>query len=77
MAQEEEKLQRQVTLTWLGEYYHRVEALPSLQECLKNIGLEVEEVEQEPMTDNEMLEMVKRLNAQFGGAVVEGEETKE
>lgn len=56
----EEKL----TLVWLGEYWHRVKKLPSLNEAL---GKKDEPKKQ--MTDDEMLEMVRKLNAKFGGSV--------
>lgn len=58
--EQEEKL----TLVWLGEYWHRVKKLPTLNEALGK-----KEEPKKKMTDDEMLEMVKKLNAQFGGSV--------
>jgi hypothetical protein len=59
----EAELKERLTLVWLGEYYHRTKKLPSLRSELKKIS-----VGNKPkMTDQEMLEMAKRLNAQFGG----------
>lgn len=66
----ETSLQEQLTLVWLGEYYHRIKKLPSLQQELKKITGEKKKV----MSDEEMLAMVKRLNAQFGGTVKKGGE---
>lgn len=52
-------------MVWLGEYYHRTKKLPTLQSELRKISAEKAKV----MTDQQMLETVKRLNAQFGGIV--------
>lgn len=60
LQENEEKL----TLVWLGEYWHRVKKLPTLNEAL---GKKDEPKKQ--MTDDEMLETVKKLNAKFGGSV--------
>jgi hypothetical protein len=57
-------------MVWLGEYYHRTKKLPQLQSELKKISAE----KQKAMTDQQMLETVKRLNAQFGGVVKRGGE---
>jgi hypothetical protein len=54
-----------VTLVWLGENLHRSKKLMSLDKLL---GKDTKPVKKH-MTDNEMLEMVKKLNAQFGGSV--------
>jgi hypothetical protein len=63
-----EKQQRdneeKMTLVWLGEYWHRIKKLPTLNEAL---GKKDEPKKQ--MTDDEMLKMVKKLNAKFGGSV--------
>lgn len=59
----EAQLKEDLTLVWLGEYYHRTKRLPSLKDELKKITAEVKR----EMSDDEMLEMVKALNAQFGG----------
>jgi hypothetical protein len=68
-AQEAEMKDR-LTLVWLGEYYHRQKRLPSLKNELKKISGEADKI----MTDNEMLETVKALNAQFGGTFNQGGE---
>lgn len=58
--------QEKLTMVWLGEYYHRLKRLPKLQDELKKlIGND------QAMSDDEMLEMVKTLNAQFGGTFEE------
>jgi hypothetical protein len=56
----EEKL----TLVWLGEYWHRLKKLPTMNEALGR-----KDEPKQPMTDDEMLETVKKLNAKFGGIV--------
>jgi hypothetical protein len=66
----EQESAEKLTLVWLGEYYHRTKRLPSLKSELKKISGEANKV----MSDNEMLEMVKRLNKQFGGTVKKGGE---
>ena len=59
---EEIRIEEEITLVWLGEHYHRLKRLPQLKAELKKL-LKKDEV----MTDDEMLNMVKTLNAQFGG----------
>lgn len=59
----EAKAKENLTMVWLGEYYHRTKKLPQLQSELRKISAEKSKV----MTDQQMLETVKRLNAQFGG----------
>jgi hypothetical protein len=59
--EQEEKL----TLVWLGENLHRAKKLPTLDKLLGKGSTPVKK----HMTDDEMLEMVKKLNAQFGGSV--------
>jgi hypothetical protein len=56
--EDEEKL----TLVWLGEYWHRIKKLPPLKEV---IGSKTQQKKQ--MTQEEMLNEVKKLNAAFGG----------
>ena len=63
------EMKDRLTLVWLGEYYHRTKRLPSLQKELKKITGEEEKI---TMTDDQMLQTVKRLNAQFGGIHIEG-----
>jgi len=63
-------LKDKLTLVWLGEYYHRTKRLPKLKDELKKVSGESQRV----MSDDEMLEMVKRLNQQFGGKVIKGGE---
>lgn len=52
-----------ITLVWLGEYYHRIKKLPRLDEVTRKLK------PKKKMTDQEMLETVKQLNAMFGGTV--------
>lgn len=65
---EEAALKDKLTLVWLGEHYHRTKRLPSLRDELRKISGE----SKQSMTDEEMLETVKRLNAQFGGTFIKG-----
>lgn len=53
-------------LVWMGEYYHRQKKLPPLYEALGK-----EKPVPKKMTDEEMLEKIKMLNAKFGGTVEE------
>ena len=66
LEKEEAEMKDKLTLVWLGEYYHRTKKLPNLKEELRKISGEVKQT----MTDDQMLETVKRLNSQFGGAFV-------
>lgn len=65
---QEASAKERLTSVWLGEYYHRTKKLPSLKNELKKISGEKKRI----MSDNEMLEMVKKLNQQFGGQVIKG-----
>lgn len=67
---EENEMKERLSLVWLGEYYHRTKRLPKLSDELRKISGETKKV----MTDNQMLESVKALNAQFGGATIKGGE---
>lgn len=67
---QEAEMKDRLTLVWLGEYYHRTKRLPNLKDELKKITGEAKQA----MTDDEMLQQVKRLNAQFGGAHIKGGE---
>jgi hypothetical protein len=67
---EEAELKERLTLVWLGEYYHRTKRLPNLKDELRKVSGEAQKI----MTDDEMLETVKRLNAQFGGTFIKGGE---
>jgi hypothetical protein len=62
--EQEEKL----TLAWMGEYFHRIDKLPPLKEVLNK------QEKTKQMTDEEMLETVKQLNAALGGTVVKAGE---
>jgi hypothetical protein len=62
LADKQEKL----TLVWLGEYYHRIKKLPSLKQELKKF---MDDNARAEMSDEEMFNMAKRLNKQFGGKV--------
>jgi hypothetical protein len=65
------EMKDKLTLVWLGEYYHRTKRLPNLQKELRKI---TGEEEKPVMTDDQMLQTVKRLNAQFGGVHIKGGE---
>ena len=67
---QEAEMKDRLTLVWLGEYYHRTKRLPKLQDELKKITGE----SKKSMSDDQMLEMVKNLNAQFGGTTIKGGE---
>jgi hypothetical protein len=62
----ESEQKEKLIFVWLGEYYHRIKKLPSLKNALKEFFGD----SNKKMTDEEMLEMVKKLNAQFGGEVI-------
>ena len=64
-------MKERLTLVWLGEYYHRTKRLPNLQRRIKK---DFRRSTKNNMTDDEMLETVKRLNAQFGGTYIKGGE---
>lgn len=66
----EAELKDRLTLVWLGEYYHRSKRLPNLQDELKKISGDSKKI----MSNTEMLETVKMLNAQFGGTFIKGGE---
>jgi hypothetical protein len=66
---EEANAQEKIILVWLGEYYHRIKKLPSMKKALEEFFGKKNAV----MTDEDMLAMAKRLNAQFGGVFEEGE----
>jgi hypothetical protein len=61
-----EKLQSEqderISIAWLTAYLHRVDKFPALQDLLNK-------TEKKDMTDEEMLETVKILNAAFSGTV--------
>lgn len=65
--QMEMKRNETITLAWLGEYYHRTKKLPSLHKAIEELSPK----KPKKMTDEEMYEQVKRLNALFGGTVEE------
>lgn len=62
----ESKSVEQMTLVWLGEYYHRMKKLPSLK---KEVEKMTGKSQHKAMTDDEMLKVAERLNKQFGGKV--------
>lgn len=53
----------EVQNAYLSAYWQRVKKMPKLSEVLEN-------KEKEEMTDEQMLSVVKQLNAKFGGEVV-------
>jgi len=73
---ESQRIESSLTFAWLTAYYHRVETLSPLKECLDEaLGRNV--TEDGSMTEDAMLAMARKLNAQFGGNVKEGNETEE
>lgn len=71
LDRQQAEMEEKVSLVWLGEHYHRLKKLPSLKKILKDM-----QPNKGPMTNDEMLEMVKQLNSQFGGELILAE-TKE
>lgn len=70
---EKQKLESEITYAWINAYYQRVEKLAPLKECLDEaLGRE-----EEDMSEDAMIEMVKMLNARYGGTVEEGKETEQ
>lgn len=68
VERETAKKEEQLTLVWLGEFYHRIKRLPSLKSELEKLTGKKHIKE---MSDKEMLEMVEQLNDKFGGSVKE------
>jgi hypothetical protein len=64
----EADLKERLSLVWLGEYYHRVKKMPSLKSELNKVAAE----KKRHMSNDEMLETVKKLNKHFGGSVIKG-----
>ena len=62
LMEKEEK----VTLTWLGEYYHRLKKLPRLKDEIKMLR---SDNAKNAMSDDEMFKIAQKLNSQFGGKV--------
>lgn len=58
-----------ILLVWLGEYYHRTTKLPPLRKAIDELK---GKKKTKRMTDEEMLNTVKRLNTLFGGTIEEG-----
>jgi hypothetical protein len=65
------ELEEKITYVWMAEYYHRIKTLPPLKEVLDKLTAK----EKKEMTQEQMLEQVKMLNARFGG-VIESTELK-
>jgi hypothetical protein len=63
------EIEENVTMAWLGEYYHRMKRLKPIKDILK----EMNQTKNKNMDDKQMLDMVKHLNAQFGGTIESGE----
>jgi hypothetical protein len=63
--QEKQKLEQEerLTLVWMGEYFHRIEKLPTLDEVLGK------KKETKSMTADEMLLNVMQLNSALDGTV--------
>lgn len=68
------EFQKDVTIAWLGEYYHRTKSLPALKDALAEISKEENRRE---MTDDEMLAEVKRIHAILGGTTIEPQKSGE
>jgi hypothetical protein len=62
----EHEAQQGIINAWMGEYYHRTKTLPSLKDEL----IKLKRGPNGEMSNDEMLNMAKSLNAQFGGDVV-------
>jgi hypothetical protein len=56
-----QEIEDRIALTYLGAAWQRSEKLPSLESILNK------QEEKKKMTNEEMLEEVKKLNAAFGG----------
>jgi hypothetical protein len=56
--------EQQVVNAYLTAYWHRVKKMPSLKEVLGH------QTEKKKKTPEQMLEVVKQLNATFGGTVL-------
>lgn len=69
-----EKQQREdeekITMVWMGEFFHRMEKLPSLNEVLGK----KEEQTKKAMSPEEMLQKVMQLNSAMNGAVTKAGE---
>jgi hypothetical protein len=59
-----QEIEDRIALTYIGAAWQRIEKLPSLDLILKRNKQE----EKRKMTNEEMLEEVKKLNAAFGGS---------
>lgn len=66
------EIEEKITLVWMGENYHRMKRLPKIKDEIKKLH----QGQKQAMTDDQMLDMVKMLNAQFGGNI-ESAEIKE
>jgi len=62
LMEKEEK----VTLTWLGEYYHRLKKLPRLKDEIKMLR---SDNATNAMSDDEMFKIAQKVNSQCGGKV--------
>jgi hypothetical protein len=60
--------EERLTLVWMGEYFHRVEKLPTLNELLGK------KKESKEMTAEEMLQKVMQLNSALDGTVIKAGE---
>ncbi|RSD21078.1 hypothetical protein [Mesobacillus subterraneus] len=67
---EDQKIQSEdkLTIAYMNAYWHRVEKLPSLKQVLG------QEPVKKKMTDKEMFNWVKALNAMLGGTIQKGGE---
>jgi hypothetical protein len=69
-----EKQQREdeekITMIWMGEYFHRIDKFPSLNEVLGK----KEEQTKKAMSPEEMLQKVMQLNSAMNGAVTKAGE---
>lgn len=57
--------EQQIVAAYLTAYWHRVKKMPSLKDVLGH-----KHTQKQKKTPEEMLEVVKRLNAAFGGTVL-------
>jgi hypothetical protein len=60
------EMEENITMAWLREYYHRQKYLPDLKKEISKLTNK----QPKEMTDDEMLDIVKHLNAQMGGSEI-------
>lgn len=61
--------EERITIAWLTAYYKRIEKMPKLDDVLRDVNKKPREKKTTPMSDDQMLDVVKQLNKAFGGSV--------